>query len=1278
MSKLRLMRWLVLCVCLVCLFDVHDAQASRGRYNRQYAVPAPGTVVIDGDLSEWDRSAEIEFFVVPETRESQAVKISVMFDEQALYLGGIVRDNSPMMNRHEPNASGDKGWDADSIQFRLVTDASAGYPLQETVWKYRLKNPDGKPYTRAQMQAMDQRDDVVHLTMWHYTDKQLPVLQMYKGLTYRSANKAWEPFGIVPQDQFQGHYRKLDDGLGYIFEYRIPWSTMGAAKPLKAGDVVAATVQASWSRPDGLKTAGGSAWAYDNLSKAGFPFQDGTTWGKLIFLDHGNVSSELVDAGLPPEKPLPLSFRYDMPVDGEVTVQLFDADNNVLRTLVAQGKRNGGVNIEKWDGMDSTGVPLQPGEYHWQGNYTQKPVELKYRFSVHNSGQPAYPTPNDKGGWGADHGVPTTVCPIPGTSDMLLSWSVAEFGWGIIRVDAKGRKKWGSKHSASHIASDGKRFFSIDQHGFHSASGIKVFDVKDSRPLSFAGASYAGLPTAGDEQQDEMTGLAVGDGKLFVSYAHRNLVAIFDATDARLIKTLDVERPASLAYAGHGELLVVSGTSIQKIQDGKVMSFVTTHMDDPHGIALHPDGRLLVANRGKLMNVSVFDKSGQFIQSIGRDGGRNAIGTYQADGLYMPEGIALDGSGRLWVAEHADSPKRHSVWDIDSAKNVDEFFGGSSYFGYCAIDPAKPDEIYAHNTLWKINWDNYTTTPVSTIWRQVNPNDMMSILPDGYHGQIRVFTREDGKQFAFGNGDNSWILSMRVGDIYRPVMSLFMVRRGKYGYRQEQFELLKDQDRYPNGNYFWQDANDDGQVQATEVSKVSFEYHAMRPKDIDQKSMSIWLLGGYVLNPVRFNDGCPAYDATQFEKSFLYGTQQAKGYIWLDPDGSVYTLKHGDHDYGWTKWSTDGKPLVNYPSLAHWQKALGYPVQKPGRLWGMTGPLGIAGDFTGNATYFGMSHIFDRNGHYVAGLGYDDRVGGDPALAGQPEGQGGGLVKLNIKGEQRYFFLQGGQDSRVMEVMNLDSIKPLPGGRFMLTQEDVQLAADAQEQYKLAIARSGGLTIVRGAGALATARSVGKTLEGGRAFEATMAYDDQNLYVRYVVATDHPLVNAQPDPRLIFKGGNLLDIQLGTQPDAPADREKPAAGDVRLLVSRDASNRTRAILFQPRVADHKGDRITLRSPTGQEAFDAITDISDQVQLRVAPKSNGFEAVLTMPLSLLNFTPVSGKQIKADLGYIFGNASGTQAMIRAYWINNGFTANVVDDIPHESRLEPNAWGEAQIE
>ena len=55
---------------------------------------------------------------------------------------------------------------------------------------------------------------------------------------------------------------------------------------------------------------------------------------------------------------------------------------------------------------------------------------------------------------------------------------------------------------------------------------------------------------------------------------------------------------------------------------------------------------------------------------------------------------------------------------------------------------------------------------------------------------------------------------------------------------------------------------------------------------------------------------------------------------------------------------------------------------------------------------------------------------------------------------------------------------------------------------------------------------------------------------------------------------------------------------------------------------------------------------------------------------------------ADLAGDFGDGcirvqEQSRRTVRAYLFNTSFTANVVDDIPHESRLEPANWGEAEV-
>ncbi|MFW5923243.1 MAG: hypothetical protein ACOCSQ_02550, partial [Planctomycetota bacterium] len=175
-----------------------------------------------------------------------------------------------------------------------------------------------------------------------------------------------------------------------------------------------------------------------------------------------------------------------------------------------------------------------------------------------------------------------------------------------------------------------------------------------------------------------------------------------------------------------------------------------------------------------------------------------------------------------------------------------------------------------------------------------------------------------------------------------------------------------------------------------------------------------------------------------------------------------------------------------------------------------------------------------------------------------------------------------------------------------------------------------------------------------------------------------PFLNRIADPKYIFKGGNLLDIQMGTDPDADPDLEEPAPGDIRLLISR-RDGETRAVLYRPEVAGFDGKPVHFESPTGTEDFDSITT-TDDVELRELKETEeGFKVTAVVSRELLGLDELKvGKTLLMDVGYIFGGAGGTDAAARTYWHNNSFTANVVNDVPNESRLEPNQWGEVLVE
>ncbi|MFH1571455.1 MAG: hypothetical protein ABIL09_25920, partial [Gemmatimonadota bacterium] len=755
-------------------------------------------VTVDGDLAEWDLSGQIEMFVVSETRQTQSARLAVMYDGQALYLGATVRDPSPMMNRHAPEVDAHKAWDADACQFRLVVDRDAEYPLLETSFEYSQDRS-----------REDRRDDIVHLTLWHYTDRGEAALQMHRGMTYRVPRPEWSPHGAVPPDLFDGAYCRAGDGGGYSFEYRIPWSTLGAANPPRGGDAVAGAVQFNWSAPDGLTTAGGSAWAYDVMRQPGFPYQSAACWGRIVFAAQGGLPAGLADEGVAPPAPLPLRFAYDLPEDGQVTIALLDSARRYVRILAAQAPRLAGQVVEEWDGLDDGGRPLPPGTYTWKGLYHQ-PITTRFVLSVHNSGRPPYKLDDGTGGWGADHGTATAVCSAGDA--VFLAWNASESGWGLIRTDLDGRKQWGTHQDADHLATDGTRVFAAGGMGFDRSPGVRALDADSGRPLNWGnGSPRLELPGAG--AAEPVTGLACGGGRVYAAWGGLDAVGVFDGQSGALLATWTVPGAGALAVRPDGSLAAVSRGRVVAVAEGRTAPLVDHHLAAPRGLAIGPDGTLYVANGGKRQDVSVFAPDGRYRRSIGKEGDRPRRGRYDSRGMLEPGGIALDREGRLWVAETLDAPKRQSVWDAATGELVAEYFGGSAYFGWAYMDPEKPDEIYCHNVLWRVDLDRGTWEPLTTVWRATRPNEVGEAEPGGYAGHFRVVTARSGRQFGWGMRGYGNVLFMRDGDLFRPIAAAIHVQRHNPYMAWPPYPIFADSARFADGTYLWQDGNGDQTIQ---------------------------------------------------------------------------------------------------------------------------------------------------------------------------------------------------------------------------------------------------------------------------------------------------------------------------------------------------------------------------------------------------------------------------------------------------------------------------------
>jgi hypothetical protein len=152
----------------------------------------------------------------------------------------------------------------------------------------------------------------------------------------------------------------------------------------------------------------------------------------------------------------------------------------------------------------------------------------------------------------------------------------------------------------------------------------------------------------------------------------------------------------------------------------------------------------------------------------------------------------------------------------------------------------------------------------------------------------------------------------------------------------------------------------------------------------------------------------------------------------------------------------------------------------------------------------------------AAAIGKDGRTAASSDVeCHQPEGQGGSMVRLVTKPgtAPRTFILAGGQDSRVTEVLGLDTIQPLPEWKFTLGEEEAKIASDAIADFNAKNTSLQKLVLTKGIDSLKNAALIPRDVDGARGFKAAAAYDEKNLYVSYEVTSPSEWDEVQVNPR---------------------------------------------------------------------------------------------------------------------------------------------------------------------
>jgi hypothetical protein len=833
-----------------------------------------------------------------------------------------------------------------------------------------------------------------------------------------------------------------------------------------------------------------------------------------------------------------------------------------------------------------------------------------------------------------------------------------------------------------------------------------------------------GLPFDNGDHRFVLAGIAARDGLIVCSLVRQNELLFVDARSGEIARKAAVDNPRGVAFDSEGRLLVLSGTKLLRFAspEGAAETIPLSGLEDPRHVALDAAGNFYITDRGHSHQVKVFSPAGKPLRAIGK-GGEPATGDYEPLHMNSPNGLAIDSQGRGWVAEDDYHPKRVSLWSAEG-ELLRGFYGPGEYGGGGVLDSRDKTRFFYKGLEFRLDWQQGTDKLVRVYYR---PSDLLAadfgpfspdtpLYPPARSGEryftscyTHIPTNGDGASFVWHDEGSQVRLVAGLGSAHAwPLL------------KNEPFRALWPEgvnplgDRYQNAAAFsWSDRDGDGRPQPAEVKIVKGNCSGVTVMPdlsfvcarFDDKTVAF--------TPTGYNEyGAPQYkiDAPRVLAEGANGAVSSGGEQALtEPEGwTIHTNAPKPFSASGLGGTFRGQPRWSYPSVwpgLHASHESAVP-DRPGMLVGTTRllggwiqPRGDAGPLFGINGNMGNMYLMTADGLFVATLFHDIRLRPNWAMPTAVRGMDVSNVSLHDENfwpsltqtaDGEIFVVDGARVSLV-RVEGLDSIQRIPASPLEVTTADL---GRAREWFSQAEARrraqqgSDSLEVVLRASppqvdgklddwpavvqwATIDRRGTAANFDShSRPYNAAAAatISGDRLYAAWRTTEKELFRNSGDTPDALFKTGGCLDLMLGTDSAAKADRGEPVAGDLRLLVTL-VKEKPRAVLYRARVPGAK-QPVGFSSPWRTITFDSVEDITDSVMLAADGQGN-FE--LSVPLARLGWQPKAGASYRADLGLLRGD--GHQTTQRVYWSNKA-TA-ITADVPSEAELTPRLWGLWQV-
>ena len=1286
------------------------------------AVPAKGTVKIDGKLDEWDLSGRIWSFADIGLRDQFSVETSAMWDGEALYLALQWHDPTPLFNQVSPKTNPGDGWRSDSVQMRIQTDHISWL----TAWHYTGEGTSNVHLVHLKNPSNEKDVDTV----------------LYFG----------KPGETNLGDGLQMAFEKTGPAT-YTQEIRVPWQLLYKQKPtLKAGDKIQIGFEFLWGDPTG-KTFPTFRYA-DNMqpgmTNREFFWRARKAWGDVELMAKGDLPLRQYRAATAALAG-PVKFKLDLPKEAKrFTLVIEDDKGKRVRNLIADvspadfataNTKSGSTLSLAWDGRNDDGAIMPAGTYRTRGLWHQG-FDAIYDITFYNPGTPPWQTADGVGSWGSNHALPEFLAAAGDW--MIIGWKMSEGGSAMIGLNPDGLKRWGELRGASPLAADKDSVYSC-----LLGEGTEVLKETKLMRLNALDGKYKPFVLDGKERTfplplteifpgkelPTVTALAAHDGRIAMAFEGGD-IAILDGSSAQPLSSLPTGgKITSLAYSDKGELFAVDGGAIAQVgKDGKLSPISTPDLADAGSLAVDHDGNLLVYDRGADQQVKAFSAKGKLLYTAGKKGGRPIRGVYEPQAMASVTAIAVDAKGQIWATEHTNFPRRISVWGKDG-KLVRDYVGTTGYAGVgCHLYENDPTVAYVGPIELKLDRATGTSKVTRILWKadETRADEPKSFDVDPQSNSIaRRFRSSAGgvqREFMFTQPNYYFaepsVLFMEDDKGWRPVSAVGLVGHfsGKIGPKGSTIA------EEPSGDFaglsgwdgcIWNDENGDGRVQRTECAIIPASEpnkKGGRPdapiplgnswnNGMNTADLSFLVSGIHRYKPLRFTkQGAPVYGVEGIEK--VTGTEQAGLLAYDVPDEKlVIGMRSGGP--GSTGLSPvpglvgigKGEFLWSYPNLypgVHGSHAA--PMSRAGLLIGPLKIMGVAkvnkqvGNVFAIRGNLGQDYFFTTDGLYAGALFQDCRYPNPSLPETVEEAKGMSLAGFSEGGEpfSGWFGRQSDDKIRIMtsigrnaglavEVKGLETITRFKGPDIHLTDADLEkiasmpapqpAAGQKAQPYRITHV-SEPLPVEGDSKAWNKIPAVTIAKEGSpEKATAQLASDGKTLFIRFAVTDSSPLLNSGNDFKRLFKTGDAVDLQIG--PAEPAARKDPGAQDSRLLLST-MQGKPVAVLMSPLAPKAPKELAeTYSSPVGQKRFNRVEKL-DGVPLSAKKTDSGYTMTAAIPLSALGIEPATGLKLRGDLGFISSDAKGITNMARTYWSNQA--TGLVNDEPMEAWFSPAAWGE----